>query len=42
MRPISFQGNSLIYGMERYYEGWQERSKRLYEAAAAVAGQGKK
>jgi hypothetical protein len=32
-----FIGNSIIYGMEQYHHGWQARSRRLYQAAAAVA-----
>ncbi len=33
-----FLGNSIIYGIEQYHHGWQARSRRLYQAAAAVAG----
>ena len=32
-----FQGNSTIYAFEQYDFGWQERSRRLYRAAAEVA-----
>ena len=31
-----FLGNSLIYTLEENYGGWQERSRRLYAAAAEV------
>lgn len=32
-----FQGNSIIHSLEQYHYGWQERSRRLYQAAAEVA-----
>ena len=32
-----FVGNSIIYSMEQYHHGWQERSRRLYATAAEVA-----
>ncbi len=32
-----FQGNSMIRAFEEYYFGWQERSARLYGAAADAA-----
>ena len=31
-----WQGNSIIYSMERYHHGWQERSRALYRMAAEV------
>ncbi len=33
-----FLGNSIIHDMEQYHYGWQERSRRLYRAAAEVSG----
>jgi hypothetical protein len=33
-----FVGNSVIYSMEQYHHGWQERSRRLYQAAAEATG----
>jgi hypothetical protein len=32
-----FQGNSLVQSMEEYSCGWQDRSRRLYAAAAEVS-----
>ena len=32
-----FQGNSIVYAFEAYHYRWQDRSARLYRAAAEVA-----
>jgi hypothetical protein len=37
-----FQPNRTIHELERYYFGWQERSRRLFQTAAEVAGGGGK
>ncbi len=34
-----FQGNSIVYAFEAYHYRWQDRSARLYRAAAEVAAE---
>ena len=36
-----FQGNSVIYSLEENHSGWQDRSRKLFQAAAEVAKRGR-
>jgi hypothetical protein len=36
-----FQGNSIIRSLEENHTGWQQRSRKLFQAAAEVAGAAK-